>query len=313
MKLNINHNATVLLIIVISLFPQSASLSKAAATSITGQQVAVVRYVKGQILVNKKRYAFQVNSPICAEWEITCQKDGVLEFCFNGGRYVRLTAYDKPYRVPHIARTANWPGPWKPAGREMGVAVSFYSPPKQTGVVWPIHFTFRWQRSSAKPSLRLFLREHGIPGNDNSPLWSAEHVDGSRGELTDELARQALQTLRLSKPDARVELVVIEPNEEVQVISFGLLSEQSEQQMISELQGAEGQPEPQRSLVRATAFLQRRLYTEAAEAMETASAALRESVGLRFGCIWAHRRTGNWAREKELTDHLPPGTKIPGD
>lgn len=280
---------------------------------------ANVRYVKGMVLANGQPHNLHYNDPLQAGWVLSFKnghKDDRLEFSYQNGDYVCLTADSRPYRV-HSLNPDSLPVAkvWVPAGRKQGRDVEVFSPPHEGGVVWPARFTFRWKPLPVKAYflLRRHPRKPPVLLDDTPLLCTSPQIEAGKGEYASQEARDALRKLRTEDPDMQVELTLVTPDSNGLQVVFGLLSEQEESRLKSELDGMEKVEEPQRSIQRSDAFLRRRLYTEAADEIENALAAVPDSVGLRFAAIWAHRLSGNREREEYQIGRLPRGTKLPGD
>jgi hypothetical protein len=277
--------------------------------------VAYVRYAQGVILVNGKPSDFSHNRHLYAGWKLICQagdkqnKEGWIEIAYLDGYYVRLKPTGRTYIVRDI-HAQSGKSIWVWAARRQDVSVAFFSPPKEEGVVWPDRFVLRWQPSPGK--VRLVLRR-ADEAFDAEPLWRSPEFDGKNGKLDAPEAREALRKASAARPNAAIKLTLVTANDESEETTFHLLTRAQEIALLKRLTALEAKPEPQRSLLRADAFTVLHLFTEASNAMEDAVNAMPDSVGLRFGAIWAHRRSGNRAAEMQRTIELPPGTHIPGD
>lgn len=301
--------------------PPCAAQPSPRQAEVRREVVAHVTYAHGPVYVNGRLYSFALkpsddpHPPLCAGWTLSCKNKGVLEFCFDGGRVVRLTAASMPFHVPHVPQEKSAREAGKvvltSAGLHQSIAASIFSPPQHDGVVWPDKFAFRWTPTPQK--VRLVLRLYSSVRDETPPLWESPEIEADKKEFVFPDAREALRKLRARRPDAQVELSLVTPDDKSTEILFRVLSEEEETKLKLELESLEDGKEPQRSIGRSYAFMRRHLYTEAADEMEKALAAFPDSVSLRFAVIWAHRRSGNTERAAFHTKLLPPDTHIPGD
>jgi len=191
-------------------------------------------------------------------------------------------------------------------GRDRGETTQIFSPSNH-GVITPDLFVIRWIPSAAKCTVSLAIKE--IEGK---VLWEEGDIDGSLGLWNSNKARQALTRYRADGEEAPLLLRLTDSCANQIDITFSLLSARSEASLKEELgRWDKNLVELMVHLGRAYVFESYRIFSGVAEEYEAALKVAPESHDLLIRTILAHRITGNYAREQELTRRLPRGTTIP--
>ena len=245
--------------------PPCSAQSPARQAEAHREVVAHVTYAHGSVYVDGRPYSYALKAsgdphpPLCAGWTLSCKNQGVLEFCFDGGRIVRLTAASLPFHVPHVPQEKSAREAGKAvltaAGLHQAIAVGIFSPPPHDGVVWPDKLVFRW--TPTPQQVRLVLRLSSSVRDDTPPLWESPEIEAGKKEFVFPEAREALRKLRARKPDAQVELSLVTPDDKSTEILFRLLSQAEETKLKAELRALESEKEPERSIGRSYAYMRR--------------------------------------------------------
>jgi hypothetical protein len=193
----------------------------------------------------------------------------------------------------------------KVGGRSRGDKIQIFSPSNHS-VTTPEFFVIRWIPSTAKCTLTLAIREP-----EGRLLWEGDNVDGGLGLWDSRDARQALIKYRADGEEAPLLLRLSDSCANQIDVTFSLLSVKSETSLRNELKGWDkNDVKLMVYLGRASVFESYRLFPQAAEEYEAALKLAPESHDLLMRTIWAHRNTGNYARELELKSRLPAGTTL---
>jgi hypothetical protein len=194
----------------------------------------------------------------------------------------------------------------KIAGRRRGESTQVFSPSNHS-VVTPDLFVIRWIPNVAKCTLSLAIRE-----KEGRLLWEEENIDGSLGLWDSPKAKHKLTEYRADGEEAPLQLSLTDSCANQVDVTFSLLSIVGEASLKDELRRWDKNPvELMIPLGRASVFESYRLFAQVAEEYEAALKIAPESRDLLIRAIWAHRTTGNYARERELKSRLPPGTTLP--
>lgn len=274
----------------------------------------IISHVKGTIFLNGKPHVFRQWDKIHSGWILACKSGSELVIVFNDNSRETLRPNQKPFPVPYIpAGSGPLDSVQVPAGREQSPGVSIFSPPQKEGQVWLSQFRFRWIPLTKGTQLNLILRRWPLRLDEDKPLWAQSVTEEGSGEMDSSEARDILQGLAEREPMTKLEFTLAPMDGRGQSVVFSVLSKQDEERFVKELKTWDKVEEPLRFIARASIMQHYRLYSEAAAEMEQAVKIDGGSVNLRIGAVWAQRRSGNLERANYHIQHLPPGTKIPGN
>jgi len=226
-----------------------------------------------------------------------------------------LQLYKRAFRVPC---TSSWfPIPYVQAdksdparqvlvtygtrgGGERGES-SIYSPSNGASVN-PATFEVRWIPKPGQPVLSLLIREVSPSGRE---IFRQDVVDGMSGHISSKTVRRALAEYRDERGHGPLLIILRGDRREIASVRFFLLSAIDQEALTHELRSWNKKPEGiWRHLGIAQAFTRREMFTEAAEEYEAALKHAPDGIDLLRKTIAAHKRTGNTAREKELSARL---------
>ena len=239
--------------------------------------------------------------------------------CDRGGE-LRLRLYSRPVKwvspswfpIPYVtgdkmdSRRQVLVDYGKRGGGDRG-ATSVYAPSSHS-TARPATFEIRWIPKPGLRVLTLIIREESPSGRE---ILRENVAAGMSGLIVSEAARNAITKYRAERALGPLLLILLGAREEIDRVTFFLLSARDEHSLDQELMFWDKVPEGLwRRLGRAHAFTVREMFTEAAEEYEAALKYAPEGTDLLRRTITAHKRTGNVVREEELSRRLPKGTKL---
>jgi hypothetical protein len=281
-----------------------------------GQQTrvaAIVEKVSGTVSLkqNGKQSTLNAKTDIArrlfAGDRVHCEAGAKLSLRI-GGRSTELDANSGWFEIPKVAPGA--PDPRQRAidaygrigGRNRGVVShSIVYSPTDGGSTTPELFVIRWTPLKSKCVVSFEVQDL-----NGKKLWRQTKVGGALGVLNSKSARQALVSYRSRSREAELKLRYTDSCGEPDESTFQLLSVANEQKLKTEL--AQWDNEPNQLIAhlgRASVFIERKIFSQAAEEYEAALALAPESVDLIESTSGAERQTGNTPRAKELEKRLP--------
>lgn len=179
--------------------------------------------------------------------------------------------------------------------------------PANGSKIRPEEFEIRWTSIPNSEMLTIVVREVSPSGQE----ILRDSVNGSTGRLISDGGREALLEYRSQKGHGPL-LVMLLGRREPHTATFFLLSVPEGSSLARDLRRWDMEPAGiWRHLGRAYSFSLKQMFTEASEEYEAALALAPHSTHLLERAIYAHRRTGNRARELGLVTRLPAGTSLP--